>query len=31
MTVPILYNVFKPNESLAVPDFLFYRIRNQAP
>jgi hypothetical protein len=30
MTVPILYNVFKPNESLAVPDFLFYRIRNQA-
>lgn len=29
MTVPILYNVFKPNESLAAPDFLFYRIRNQ--
>ncbi len=27
MTVPILYNVFKPDESLAVPDFLFYRIR----
>jgi hypothetical protein len=29
MTVPVLYNVFKPNESLAVPDFLFYRIRSQ--
>ena len=29
MTVPILYNVVDPNESIAVPDFLFYRIRNQ--
>lgn len=27
MAVPVLYNVFKPDESLPVPDFLFYRIR----
>jgi hypothetical protein len=27
MTVPVLYNVSNPHESLPVPDFIFYRIR----
>lgn len=27
MSVPILYSTFKPDESMPVPDFLFYRIR----
>ncbi len=31
MAVPVLYNVFKPDESLPVPDFLFYRIRAELP
>jgi len=26
MTVPVLYNVSNPHESLTVPDFIFYRI-----
>ena len=27
MTVPVLYSVSNPNESLPVPDFIFHRIR----
>jgi hypothetical protein len=31
MTVPALYNALGPDESLPVPDFIFYRIRLELP
>jgi hypothetical protein len=31
MTVPVLYNALRPDESLPVPDFIFYRIRVELP
>jgi hypothetical protein len=31
MTVPVLYNALRPDESLPVPDFIFYRIRAELP
>lgn len=31
MTVPVLYNTLRPDQSLPVPDFIFYRIRAELP
>jgi hypothetical protein len=31
MTVPVLYNASKPDESRPVTDFIFYRIRSELP
>ena len=31
MMVPVLYNALTPDESLPVPDFIFYRVRIELP